>query len=66
MRHLCLGYGAHYCLGAPPARLEATVALERLSTRLARLDLAVREDELSRHASFVGNSVRVLPVRMGE
>ncbi|MEU9986884.1 cytochrome P450 [Streptomyces sp. NPDC048045] len=66
VRHLSLGHGAHYCLGAPLARLEATVALERLFTRFPRLGLAVREDELSRHASFVGNSVRALPVRLGD
>ncbi|MEU8979139.1 cytochrome P450 [Streptomyces sp. NPDC048309] len=64
-RHLSLGYGAHYCLGAPLARLEATIALERLFTRFPDLDLAGPEAELSRHSSFVGNSVRALPVRPG-
>ncbi|MGD1222447.1 cytochrome P450 [Streptomyces krungchingensis] len=63
-RHLSLGHGAHYCLGAPLARMEATIALERLFARFPGLDLAVHEDELSRHASFVGNSVRELPVRL--
>ncbi|WP_208870622.1 cytochrome P450 family protein [Streptomyces griseochromogenes] len=66
VRHLSLGHGAHYCLGAPLARLEATVALERLFARFPRLDLAVAEDELTRHSSFVGNSVRTLPVRLGD
>jgi cytochrome P450 len=64
-RHLSLGHGAHYCLGAPLARMEATIALERLFTRFPDLDLAVTEAELCRHSSFVGNSVRVLPVRLG-
>ncbi|MEU6091847.1 cytochrome P450 [Streptomyces sp. NPDC047085] len=64
VRHLSLGHGAHYCLGAPLARLEATVALERLFTRFPALELAVQEPELIRHASFVGNSVRALPVRL--
>ncbi|MFG2307884.1 cytochrome P450 [Streptomyces sp. NPDC048566] len=64
-RHLSLGHGAHYCLGAPLARMEATIALERLFTRFPHLDLAVPEADLSRHASFVGNSVRALPVRPG-
>ncbi|MGV9416445.1 cytochrome P450 family protein [Streptomyces sp. NPDC003674] len=62
-RHLSLGHGAHYCLGAPLARLEATVALERLFTRFPGLELAVPDAELSPHAGFVGNSVRALPVR---
>ncbi|MFF8289494.1 cytochrome P450 [Streptomyces sp. NPDC016309] len=63
-RHLSLGHGPHYCLGAPLARLEATVALERLFTRFPGLDLAVPESRLPRVPSFVGNSVRTLPVRL--
>ncbi|WP_405811251.1 MULTISPECIES: cytochrome P450 [unclassified Streptomyces] len=62
-RHLSLGHGPHYCLGSPLARMEATIALERLFTRFPELDLAVPEAQLRRHASFVGNSVRELPVR---
>ncbi|MFE7775029.1 cytochrome P450 [Streptomyces sp. NPDC057445] len=61
-RHLSLGHGPHYCLGAPLARMEATIALERLFTRFPGLDLALPEAELPRHASFVGNSVQELPV----
>ncbi|MEU6270971.1 cytochrome P450 [Streptomyces populi] len=64
-RHLSLGHGAHYCLGAPLARMEATIALERLFTRFPDLDLAVSEAELVQQTSFVGNSVQVLPVRPG-
>ncbi|MFI6879094.1 cytochrome P450 [Streptomyces sp. NPDC050400] len=65
-RHLSLGHGAHYCLGAPLARLEATTALERLFTRFPDLDLAVPDEELPAHTGFVGNSVRELPVRPGQ
>ncbi|MFF3885733.1 cytochrome P450 [Streptomyces sp. NPDC001914] len=65
VRHLSLGHGAHYCLGAPLARMEATIALERLFTRFPDLDLAVPETELTQQTSFVGNSVQVLPVRPG-
>ncbi|MFF8908251.1 cytochrome P450 family protein [Streptomyces olivaceoviridis] len=64
VRHLSLGHGAHYCLGAPLARLEATVALERLFTRFPSLRLAAPEADLVPHAGFVGNSVRGLPVRL--
>ncbi|WP_190126995.1 cytochrome P450 family protein [Streptomyces inusitatus] len=63
-RHLSLGHGAHYCLGAPLARMEAEIALAGLFTRFPELDLAVPEAELPRHASFVGNSVGELPVRL--
>ncbi|MFJ3089373.1 cytochrome P450 [Streptomyces sp. NPDC086838] len=63
-RHLSLGHGAHYCMGAPLARLESVTALEQLFARFPALDLAVPEPDLPRHASFVGNSVRRLPVRL--
>ncbi|MEO3976382.1 cytochrome P450 [Streptomyces sp. CAU 1734] len=63
-RHLSLGHGAHFCPGAPLARMEAAVALERLFGRFPALDLAVPEAELVRHRSFVGNSVDELPVRL--
>jgi cytochrome P450 len=36
--HLGFGYGAHYCLGAPLARMEGAIALEVLLSRLARVE----------------------------
>lgn len=63
-KHLSLGHGPHYCLGAPLARMEATLALEALFTRFPTLTLATPNPELPRHTGFVGNSVRVLPVRL--
>ncbi len=63
-RHLALGHGVHYCLGAPLARMEAAVALSRLFARFPDLEPALPEEELARHPSFVGNSVQRLPVRL--
>ncbi|MFG2388375.1 cytochrome P450 [Streptomyces lavendulae] len=63
-RNLSFGHGAHYCVGAPLARLEATIALERLFTRFPGLHLAVPEAALPHQRSFIGNSVEALPVRL--
>jgi len=40
IRHLAFGHGAHFCLGAPLARLEASVALTAVTARFpnARID----------------------------
>jgi cytochrome P450 len=38
-KHAAFGVGTHYCLGAPLARLEATIALETIITRLPSLRL---------------------------
>jgi cytochrome P450 len=37
LQHIAFGHGIHYCLGAPLARLEARVALERLTARFATI-----------------------------
>jgi len=37
-QHLSFGYGTHYCLGAPLARLEAKIMLESLLERFERIE----------------------------
>ncbi|MBW5485001.1 cytochrome P450 family protein [Streptomyces bambusae] len=60
--HLALGNGVHYCLGAPLARLELTVAFETLLRRIPGLALAVQEDGLVWDTSFRSHALRELPV----
>ncbi|MEC7765119.1 MAG: cytochrome P450 [Pseudomonadota bacterium] len=43
-QHLGFGNGTHFCLGAPLAKLEATVALQRLFERLKNIRLSDRND----------------------
>ncbi|WP_329134590.1 cytochrome P450 [Streptomyces sp. NBC_01476] len=64
-RHLSFGHGAHYCLGAPLARLEAVIALRELYTANPGLTLTVPDAELPPLPGFIGNSVAALPVRLG-
>jgi cytochrome P450 len=52
--HIGFGVGAHYCLGANLARLEAQVALKAVLERLAGLHLTVSDSELTwREGSLV-------------
>jgi cytochrome P450 len=45
-RHLAFGYGIHFCLGAPLARMEAHIAFATLLRRFPEMRLAVPADEL--------------------
>ena len=50
--HVALGQGAHFCIGAPLARLEARVSLEEIQARLP--DFEIHEGEALRvHSSNV-------------
>jgi cytochrome P450 len=61
--HLAFGFGAHYCLGANLARLEARVALEALLAGVRELELA-ESAPLPLHPSPVFRGVTRLPVRL--
>jgi len=61
-RHLAFGHGAHYCLGAPLARLEGEIALNTLLRRLPNLRLAVPESELVWGTVPIFHGLMALPV----
>lgn len=61
-RHYAFGYGTHFCLGAPLARLEASIALPALHRRFPEMELAGEPDWAD------GMTLRgplKLPVRLG-
>ena len=43
-RHVAFGWAAHFCFGAPLARMEGQIAFETLLTRFSELSLAPDED----------------------
>jgi cytochrome P450 PksS len=61
-RHLAFGLGAHYCLGAPLARLEAQIAITTLLDRLPNLRLAVEPQALRWRRNAILRGLQTLPV----
>ena len=61
-RHLALGQGVHFCLGAPLARLEGRIAITTLFERFPNLRLAVRAEDLRWRKSFALRGLESLPV----
>ena len=59
-RHVGLGLGIHFCLGAPLLRLEAQIAFATLLSRYPRMALASENLEWQEHPIFRG--VKSLPV----
>ncbi len=53
-RHLAFGWGIHFCLGAPLARLEAQMTIGTLLRRLPRLALATEQVEWRQTATLRG------------
>lgn len=59
-RHLAFGYGIHFCVGAPLARLEGEIALHSLLDRFPRLRLG--DEPLDYHGTLVFRALTRLPV----
>lgn len=60
--HLAFGYGVHFCLGAPLARLEVAEALRQLFERFPAMSLAVPAGSLRPVPTLISNGHQELPV----
>ncbi|MCY3779982.1 MAG: cytochrome P450 [Chloroflexi bacterium] len=58
--HLSFGYGKHYCIGAPLARLELQIAISTILSRYPSLRL--KNDEVQWYDNFGQRFLRSLPV----
>jgi len=63
--HMAFGHGAHYCLGAPLARLQGEIAIENLLQRYPKAQLTVPPDQLRRKATSIMNGYTTVPVLLG-
>ncbi|WP_329114128.1 cytochrome P450 family protein [Streptomyces sp. NBC_01353] len=61
--HMAFGHGIHYCLGAPLARLEGTIAIRTLVERFPRLELDPEGAPWEWMPGLLVRGVRRLPVR---
>jgi cytochrome P450 len=61
--HLAFGFGPHYCIGAPLARLEAEIALAAILQRCTHLELVDAQPPFRHHTSQ-RNPTR-LPIAFG-
>jgi hypothetical protein len=59
-RHIAFGWGIHFCLGAPLARVEGQIAINTLVRTLPKLALATDRPEYRQSLTLRG--LRTLPV----
>jgi cytochrome P450 len=63
-RHLSFGQGAHYCVGAPLARLEGSIAINNLVQRFPNLRLSVPAERLVWRKIMTLRGLEALPVKV--
>jgi cytochrome P450 len=60
--HVAFGYGIHFCLGAPLARIETAVTINTILRRLPNLRLDVDPSQLEWQPQIVSRALKALPV----
>jgi cytochrome P450 PksS len=64
-RHLAFGIGAHFCVGAPLARLEGRIALTTLFRRFPGLSLGAPPEKLRWRRGLLFRGLEELPIVLG-
>ncbi|MCU0500072.1 MAG: cytochrome P450 [Anaerolineae bacterium] len=62
--HLSFGFGIHFCIGAPLARMEAKIAFEAMLRRWQEIRLAVPSEQLEYMPSIRLRALKQLPLRV--
>ena len=63
-RHLAFGLGAHYCLGAPLARLEGQLAITSIIDAFPGMHLDGAPEKLTWHRTMLSRGLEKLPVSL--
>lgn len=63
-KHIAFGNGIHYCVGAPLARMEGTIAFNTLLRRVPNLALTVDVEELQWNPTILLHGMQSMPVRV--
>ncbi|MEM7115633.1 MAG: cytochrome P450 [Chloroflexota bacterium] len=61
-RHIGFGFGIHYCLGAPLARLEGQITLSTLFNRFPNIRLAIPDADINWRSGVLFRGPKTLPL----
>lgn len=62
--HVAFGFGIHYCLGAPLARMEGAIAINALLERFPTIQLNAAPDSLEWSQQLLIHGLSALPVKL--
>jgi cytochrome P450 PksS len=63
-KHIAFGFGIHYCVGAPLARLEGAIAINTLLRRVPNLALAADVNDIDWNATLLLHGMKSMPIRV--